>query len=324
MSNWQKLKAKLDVAATGASPKHKQAADNAINGHSSGLKRKRSALDNDDDDDNKKSQSRTKLKDGKTKLKTGRKRHAQEVSLDRSPAAAKPISKSAHTIGERHTKSISTGDTADGVTTPDSSGDGPTLISTQPLENAVPLDTKDRSAKIGKYLALDCEMVGSVDPTNPRREISILARVSLTNYHGHVVYDSYVSPEPGVVIRDYRTWVSGIQPRHLYKAPSFSSVQEKVRDLLSGRIVVGHALGNDFKVLSYRHPRHLVRDTSLFPAFKHYGTGKTPPLKVVAAAELKLDIQGASHSSVEDARACMLLYRKYKGEFESGAKRASS
>lgn len=41
----------------------------------------------------------------------------------------------------------------------------------------------------------------------------MLARVSIVNSHGHVVYDSFVAPQEKVV--DYRTPVSGIKPADL-------------------------------------------------------------------------------------------------------------
>ena len=40
-----------------------------------------------------------------------------------------------------------------------------------------------------------------------------LARVSLVNYNGHIVYDKYVRSEKPVT--DYRTWVSGITKKML-------------------------------------------------------------------------------------------------------------
>ena len=55
------------------------------------------------------------------------------------------------------------------------------------------------------YVALDCEMVG-VEPNNT----DALARVSIVNYNGHVLYDKYVRPSG--YITDFRTWVSGITP----------------------------------------------------------------------------------------------------------------
>ena len=54
-----------------------------------------------------------------------------------------------------------------------------------------------------------------------------MARVSLVNLYGHVLYDSYVSPAEKVT--DYRTDVSGIRPYHLENAPSYDEVRQKVR-----------------------------------------------------------------------------------------------
>ncbi|KAK5008088.1 3'-5' exonuclease, partial [Cryomyces antarcticus] len=100
----------------------------------------------------------------------------------------------------------------------------------------------------GKYIALDCEMVGTGPP--PATD-SVLARVSLVNYHGQLLYDSYVLPPPNVAITDYRTFVSGIQPHHLRPgtARPFRHVQRDVAALLAGRVLVGHALKNDLAVL---------------------------------------------------------------------------
>ncbi len=58
----------------------------------------------------------------------------------------------------------------------------------------------------GKYLAVDCEMVGvGLDGAE-----SALARVSLVNFHGVVLMDEFVRPRERVV--DYRTQFSGIRP----------------------------------------------------------------------------------------------------------------
>ncbi|KAF2728974.1 hypothetical protein EJ04DRAFT_516271 [Polyplosphaeria fusca] len=61
---------------------------------------------------------------------------------------------------------------------------------------------------------------------------SALARVSLVNFHGHQIYDSYVQVR--VPVTDYRTHVSGIHPRHLSKsfARPFKEVQADVKVLL--------------------------------------------------------------------------------------------
>ncbi|ORY81433.1 hypothetical protein BCR37DRAFT_380336 [Protomyces lactucae-debilis] len=244
---------------------------------------------------------------------TKRKRESTQKPASEPPVHTTPKKKRSTPKDASHKKPISK---EKAVLTPEANVAAPELK----LTAMATLVQDSRSAKIGKYLALDCEMVGTNAPPIGPRESSTLARISITNYHGHVIYDTYVGPPKGHTITDYRTWVSGIKPHHLYKAPPFEEVQVHVKELLKGRILVGHALINDFKALQFTHPKHMVRDTSTFSRFKEYATGRTPSLKKVAQEELRIDIQGREHSSVEDARACMALYRKYKAEFEEKAK----
>ncbi|CAO2654613.1 Nn.00g113460.m01.CDS01 [Neocucurbitaria sp. VM-36] len=169
----------------------------------------------------------------------------------------------------------------------------------------------------GKYVALDCEMVG-VGP-EPNRD-SALARVSLVNFHGHQVYDSYVQVPRKVEVTDYRTAVSGIEPRHLRKdvARPFDEVRNDLKILLGGRILVGHAVKNDLDVLILKHDKRFIRDTSKFSKFRALAMtpGRTPGLKLLAEKLLGVEIQVGAHSSVEDARATMALYRLDKDDFE--------
>ncbi|KAI4150075.1 MAG: hypothetical protein LQ341_001180 [Variospora aurantia] len=167
------------------------------------------------------------------------------------------------------------------------------------------------TADAGKYIAIDCEMVG-VGPA-PDNE-SIIARVSIVNYHGHQVYDSFVQPKEAVT--DYRTWVSGITPQLLQKARTFETVQADVARLLDGRILVGHSIKNDLEALLLGHPKRDIRDTSRHHAYRKYAGGRTPGLKKLAKLVLGVDIQGGEHSSIEDARATMLLFRREKDGFE--------
>lgn len=72
-------------------------------------------------------------------------------------------------------------------------------------------------------VALDCEMVG----TGPGGRCSELARCSILDYHGNVLYDKYVRPcQP---VTDYRTRWSGIQRHHLHDATPFAQAREEVR-----------------------------------------------------------------------------------------------
>ena len=168
------------------------------------------------------------------------------------------------------------------------------------------------SAEAGRYIAIDCEMVG-VGPT-PDNE-SALARVSIVNYHGHQLYDSFVLPKEAVT--DYRTHVSGITPELLQAARSLEAVQEDIATLLDGKILIGHAIKNDLAALLLGHPKRDIRDTSRHAAFRALAGGKTPGLKKLARQLLGVEIQSGEHSSIEDARATMLLFRKDKQGFES-------
>ncbi|NXR16125.1 REXO4 exonuclease, partial [Semnornis frantzii] len=93
-----------------------------------------------------------------------------------------------------------------------------------------------------RAVAMDCEMVG----VGPKGEDSIVARVSIVNQFGKCIYDKYVKPTEEVT--DYRTAVSGIRPQNIKSGEDFQTVQKEVANILSGRILVGHALRNDLKV----------------------------------------------------------------------------
>ncbi|KAE8166375.1 hypothetical protein BDV40DRAFT_285459 [Aspergillus tamarii] len=167
------------------------------------------------------------------------------------------------------------------------------------------------TAELGKYVAMDCEMVG-VGP-NPDND-SALARVSIVNFNGEQVYDSFVRPKE--MVTDWRTHVSGILPKHMVEARSLEQVQKDVAEIMDGRILVGHALRNDLNALLLSHPKRDIRDTSKHPPYRKIAGGGSPRLKMLASEFLGLDIQSGAHSSVEDAKATMLLYRRDKDEFE--------
>lgn len=171
------------------------------------------------------------------------------------------------------------------------------------------------SHRVGKYIALDCEMVGTGPPPHTDH---LLARVSLVNFHGEQIYDSYVLPPSKDDVKDYRTQFSGIRPHHLepgYARP-FAEVQRDVAKLLEGRVLVGHALKNDLQVLLLSHPKRDMRDTSKHPKFRVDSKGKPPALRNLAKSELGIKIQMEEHSSIEDARAAMMLFRKEKVGFD--------
>ncbi|KAK0701639.1 ribonuclease H-like domain-containing protein [Lasiosphaeria miniovina] len=164
--------------------------------------------------------------------------------------------------------------------------------------------------EVGKYIAVDCEMVGIGEGGHD----DALARVSLVDFHGRQVYDSFVRPQEPVV--DWRTHVSGVSPKNMATARSFKEVQAQVAELLHDRILVGHDVKHDLKVLLLDHPPKHTRDTAKFSAFRKYGHGPKPALKVLAQELLGVEIQSGQHSSIEDARVTMLLFRKHKQAFD--------
>ncbi|KAL3229775.1 RNA exonuclease 4 [Nakaseomyces bracarensis] len=171
-------------------------------------------------------------------------------------------------------------------------------------------DGKNRK-DIGKYVAMDCEFVG----VGPEGKESMLARISLVNYHGNLIMDKFVKPRETVT--DWRTWVSGIKPEHMRGAVTFHEAQKEVAAVLENRILVGHAVKHDLDALMLSHPRSKIIDTSRHVPFRQqYAKGKSPSLKKLAKEILKIEIQDGQHSSVEDARATMLLYKSAKKEFD--------
>ncbi|KAM9353326.1 interferon-stimulated 20 kDa exonuclease-like 2 [Symphorus nematophorus] len=166
-----------------------------------------------------------------------------------------------------------------------------------------------------KYVAIDCEMVG----TGPKGRISQLARCSIVSYEGDVIYDKFI--KPSALVTDYRTRWSGIRYSDLANATPYFEARKEILRLLMGKVVIGHAVHNDFKVLSYSHPSALTRDTSRIPllnAKAGFAENECASLKRLTKAIFNRDIQTGKkgHSSVEDAKATMELYKVVEVEWE--------
>ena len=163
-------------------------------------------------------------------------------------------------------------------------------------------------------VSVDCEMVGcGVDGLR-----SVLARCSIVNYHGAVLYDCYVQPTE--LVSDYRTHVSGIRPTDLEppRAIPFHQAQREVQDLLQGRVVVAHSVVGDLQALGLSYPLHLLRDTAHFHALC---PDRPRSLRSLVHERLGwMTFQSGEHDSVEDARAVMALYRSVEDAWEAVVK----
>jgi RNA exonuclease 4 len=179
---------------------------------------------------------------------------------------------------------------------------------------------RQRSSKSKKahknILALDCEMVG----VGEYGLDSALARVTLVDWNGCVVYDEFVKPSEPVV--DYRTFVSGITEEMLNeRGLDLADVRSRVSELLEGKILVGHALKNDLQALSIAHPWQQTRDTAKYEPFMHTrANGRAYPRKLrdlcVEFLDREIQTYGKPHCPVEDAKAALDLYKATKQKWE--------
>ncbi|KAF2845478.1 hypothetical protein T440DRAFT_472610 [Plenodomus tracheiphilus IPT5] len=307
-SNWKILQARLKPATPSAPPKHR----NLEEEHQASLKRKRPQGAKEKQPDGAVKRAHDTEKGTPRKAPASRKRQKMD-----EPASVGASTKHHDTKSLSRSVSMPSLKKKPLLAPPEDAAEASSILAPHADFPDIENEGVSETALPGKYVALDCEMVG-VGP-EPNRD-SALARVSLVNFHGHQVYDSYVQVPRKIEVTDYRTAVSGIEPKHLRPdvARTFDEVRNDLKILLAGRILVGHAVKNDLDVLILKHDSRFIRDTSKFSKFRALAAkpGWTPGLKMLADKLLGVQIQVGAHSSVEDARATMALYRLEKAAFE--------
>lgn len=129
---------------------------------------------------------------------------------------------------------------------------------------------------------MDCEFVKSGD-------LSCLARVSMVNEHGQVLYDTYVRPTERVT--DYVTEISGITFKHIKNAPKQDEVVAEIKKKLLHKILVGHTIEKDLEVCGLKGWKGM-KDTIDVSDCKLYSPGgKRISLKNLSYAHLGKTIQ---------------------------------
>ena len=167
-----------------------------------------------------------------------------------------------------------------------------------------------------RYVALDCEMVG----IGSDGKQSALARVSLVDWYGKVLLDTFVQVPTRVT--DFRTHVSGVEPKHIQKqqAMDVTECRQQVATILKGKVLVGHALQNDLHALFLQHPKDDIRDTAKYRPFQRVVRTKWRPRKLRDLVKQHLgksiQVAGESHDSVEDAASTMELFKRVREEWE--------
>ena len=187
----------------------------------------------------------------------------------------------------------------------------------QPKQNNKKAEPALSQEERSRYIALDCEMVG----VGFKGRSSSVARVTLVDWDGRIVYDEFVQQEQEVT--DYRTFVSGITQLDLEDAIlTKDECRQHVQDMITDKILVGHALKNDLRALGLSHPWMATRDTAKYDPFMQtrFNDNILWPrkLKSLASEKLGREIQreGEPHSAYEDAAAAMDLYRLVRRKWE--------
>ncbi|KAG8893543.1 hypothetical protein FRC01_013530, partial [Tulasnella sp. 417] len=156
-----------------------------------------------------------------------------------------------------------------------------------------------------EVVGLSCVSIG----TGHGGTISMLARVTIVDACGNILYDTYVQPTSAV--ESYRFATTGLEKDHFKDAVPFDQAQLTVARWLSGKIIVGHQLWLDLQVLGLPHPAVDTRDVSLYLPFRN--TLKRPNeilgLPTLVFLLLKRMIQEKFVDSAENARAAMDLYQ---------------
>jgi len=172
------------------------------------------------------------------------------------------------------------------------------------------------------YFALDCEMVG----IGHEGLDSALARLSIINWDNQLVLDTYVRVQEEVT--DYRTFVSGIKREDIESASAMSleEVQYVASQILRGKILIGHGLHNDLKVIGITHPWCDIRDTTTYEPYMRetlIRKGESPVLRPRKLRDLaweklgeQIQVMGTAHSPIEDAIATMKLYKEVRAKWE--------
>lgn len=168
-----------------------------------------------------------------------------------------------------------------------------------------------------KYVAVSVTnlYIGVIKIKNNYERVPMVARVSITDYRGNVILDTFVRPTHRV--EDYRTAETGIQYSHLANAPLFQDVQRRVAHIITDKIIVGHSLWTFLSVLGLVHPAIDTRDLALFrPLRKKLKSRAIIELPTLVHLFMGRNVGLDCENSLELARAALDLFRSVEDLFE--------
>merc|ERR1712227_43742 len=177
--------------------------------------------------------------------------------------------------------------------------------------------TENMGKNRAEYVAIDCEMVATVE------NINALARVSVVNENCNVLLDEFVVPESR--IRDYRTRYSGITPQILKeRGKDFGDIKDRLKNLTRDKVIVGHTINYDLESMGLTTNKPIV-DISMLSEVKALYEEKME-IKVEGRVGLKrltlvllsrlIQDSKSGNCSVEDSIATMEIFQLVKKAWE--------
>ncbi|KAJ6276461.1 ribonuclease H-like domain-containing protein [Bipolaris maydis] len=161
---------------------------------------------------------------------------------------------------------------------------------------------KPHLSLLTKKIAIDCEMM--------RSNIGqVLGRVSVVNYNGKIILDSFIYYLKPVHITDTNERFSGIRWADINPqngARAFSEVQTQLGELLRDRVVIGHNIEKDLEATRLKF--------DISRKYANPGARQGPNLKNLALRALGHSIKQGPVSSIDDAVATVEIYRKAEVE----------
>ena len=174
-----------------------------------------------------------------------------------------------------------------------------------------------------RILFLDCEFVGGHKEMvgTKLKGTQLLASIAIMDYQGRVILDTRVTPSKK--IKSYCRWITGFRPVDLVNQRKEEEIIKEVNVLIRGRILIGHDLTSDLKVLR-TNPEDIagIRDLSTSLVLRELIPSENPrlSLKDVALKILGKELRSSKqvngkeepepHSALEDVKAIREIYLK--------------
>uniref|UniRef100_A0AC35U5F3 RNA exonuclease 4 n=1 Tax=Rhabditophanes sp. KR3021 TaxID=114890 RepID=A0AC35U5F3_9BILA len=161
------------------------------------------------------------------------------------------------------------------------------------------------TSSVPEKVALDVEFVRATVKGEEKR---YAARVVILNYAKKVIYNKFIRCDPNLRY-DYDTGKNG---------EHFEVVKREIQLVIENRIVIGHRLHTDFKLLEIKHPRHLQRDTYTYRGFQKKLKIKTNDrsLHQLCADVLRHHVKEKIYDALRDAKLVVELYRYAEKEID--------